>query len=40
VARRTAMSQLASASARAVLAGQTPENALNPEAAGSHLSRD
>jgi glyoxylate reductase len=40
VARRTAMSQLASASVRAVLAGEMPENALNPEAAGSHLSRD
>ena len=40
VARRTAMSQLASRSARAVLAGQIPENTLNPEAAGSHLSRD
>jgi glyoxylate reductase len=32
VARRTAMSRLASASARAVLAGEMPENALNPEA--------
>ena len=40
VARRTAMSHLASRSARAVLAGEIPENALNPEAAGSHLSRD
>jgi len=32
VATRTAMSQLASSSARAVLAGTTPPNALNPEA--------
>ncbi len=40
VARRTRMSQIASASARAVLAGEIPENILNPEAAGSHLSRD
>ncbi len=40
VARRTRMSQIAAASARAVLAGEIPENALNPEAAGSHLSRD
>ena len=40
VARRTAMSQIASASARAVLAGELPENTLNAEVAGSHLSRD
>jgi len=40
VARRTRMSQLASESARAVLAGEIPENAVNPEAAGTHLSRD
>jgi glyoxylate reductase len=40
VARRTSMSQLASRSARSVLAGEIPENTLNPEAAGSHLSRD
>jgi glyoxylate reductase len=33
VATRTAMSQLASSSARAVLAGRRPPNALNPEAA-------
>ena len=36
VATRTAMSRLASASVRAVLAGQLPENALNPAAASSH----
>jgi glyoxylate reductase len=35
VATRTAMSRLASASVRAVLAGGSPPNALNPEAAGS-----
>jgi len=35
---RTAMSRLASTSVRRVLAGDVPENALNPEAAGSHLS--
>lgn len=40
VARRTGMSQMASASARAVLAGEMPKYALNPEAAGSHLSAD
>ena len=40
VARRTAMSQIASRSARAVLAGEIPQNSLNPEAADSHLSRD
>jgi glyoxylate reductase len=40
VATRTAMARLASSSARAVLAGQIPQNALNPGAAGSHLSRD
>ena len=37
VAIRTAMSRLASASARALLAGEMPANALNPEAAGSAL---
>jgi glyoxylate reductase len=36
VATRTAMSRLASASARAVLAGEMPPNALNPKAASSH----
>jgi glyoxylate reductase len=40
IAIRTAMSRLASASVRRVLAGDLPENALNPDAAGSHLSRD
>jgi glyoxylate reductase len=40
VARRTAMSRLASASVRAVLAGEMPENTLNPEAADSHPSQD
>jgi glyoxylate reductase len=40
IAVRTAMSRLASASVRRVLAGDVPENALNPEAAASHLSRD
>jgi hypothetical protein len=34
------MSQIASASARAVLAGEIPENTLNPEVAGSPLSQD
>jgi glyoxylate reductase len=37
VETRTAMSRLASSSVRAVLAGQAPPNALNPEAAGSSL---
>jgi glyoxylate reductase len=36
-ATRTAMSRLASASVRAVLAGEMPSNALNPEAAASSL---
>jgi glyoxylate reductase len=40
VATRTAMAQLASFSARGVLAGHIPPNALNRGAAGSHLSRD
>jgi lactate dehydrogenase-like 2-hydroxyacid dehydrogenase len=40
VATRTAMARLASSSARAVLAGEMPSNALNPEAANSSLSRD
>jgi glyoxylate reductase len=40
VATRTAMARLASSSARAVLAGEIPRNALNPEAASSSLSRD
>jgi glyoxylate reductase len=40
VTTRTAMARLASASARAVLAGEVPRNALNPEAAISYLSRD
>jgi glyoxylate reductase len=40
VATRTAMARLASASARAVLAGEIPSNALNPDAARSYLSRD
>jgi len=35
IAVRTAMSRLASSSVRAVLAGEIPPNALNPEAAGS-----
>jgi glyoxylate reductase len=39
-ATRAAMARLASGSARAVLAGQIPRNALNPEAARSSLSRD
>jgi len=37
VATRTAMARLASASARAVLAGEVPANALNPEAASRAL---
>lgn len=37
VETRTAMSRLASSSVRAVLAGELPGNALNPEAAGSSL---
>jgi len=40
IAVRTAMSRLASTSVRRVLAGDIPENTLNPEAAGSHLSED
>jgi glyoxylate reductase len=40
VTTRTAMARLASASARAVLAGEMPGNALNPEAITSSLSRD
>jgi glyoxylate reductase len=40
VATRTAMARLASASARAVLAGEIPPNALNSEAARSSLSGD
>ncbi|HEV7861281.1 MAG TPA: D-glycerate dehydrogenase [Acidimicrobiia bacterium] len=40
VATRTAMARLASASARAVLAGTLPANSLNPEASASYLSRD
>ncbi|MCA1843964.1 MAG: D-glycerate dehydrogenase, partial [Actinobacteria bacterium] len=37
VATRTAMSRLASRSVRAVLAGELPQNALNPGAAGSSV---
>ena len=37
VETRTAMSRLASASVRAVVAGEMPSNALNPEAAASSL---
>lgn len=37
VETRTAMARLASSSVRAVLAGEVPGNALNPEAAGSSL---
>ncbi|HYT38574.1 MAG TPA: NAD(P)-dependent oxidoreductase, partial [Acidimicrobiia bacterium] len=40
VATRTAMARLASASARAVLSGEIPSNALNPDAATSYLSGD
>ncbi len=40
VATRTAMARLASASARAVLAGEMPANVVNPEAETSYLSRD
>jgi glyoxylate reductase len=39
VATRTAMARLACRSARAVLAGEVPPNALNPEAAASSLWR-
>ncbi|HET9770157.1 MAG TPA: NAD(P)-dependent oxidoreductase, partial [Acidimicrobiia bacterium] len=39
VATRTAMARLACRSARAVLAGEMPPNALNPGAAGSSLWR-
>ena len=40
VATRTAMARLASASVRAVLAGEMPRNVINPEAATSYLSPD